>query len=228
MKKFLILVLAVVVIGSIYWLVGKPGGNTAVSPTPTATVAQSNQTVSDGTITVAYQPGQFGLATTPQQVLVTAYIPPCDPSFTYCLYYNGSAYKGTNFESAGLRIQKRTDITTKAMCVTLMPSGYTGLVPNTLNGPDYETSAFGPLGDAGAGHYSSGAEYRLWYNNSCYEFQTRIGETQYANYPAGTVKQFMDSDRANVQASLTAILNTVTLSNNEHVSFPQAPTTPAY
>ena len=156
-----------------------------------------------------------------------SYIPPCDPSFNYCLYYNGLAYKDTNFESAGLRVQKRTDLKTQSACVSTMPSGFTGIKVVTANGPDYATSMFSPLSDAGAGHYALGAEYRLWYSNSCYEFETRIGQTQFANYPAGTIEQFTSANQTDVTAQLQAMLNAVTLNNGEHVSFPQPSATPA-
>lgn len=224
MKKFIFVVLVLVVLGGLgYWLLGKPASQVMTSPTPTA--AQYDQTVSDGTITIGYQTGQYGLATTPAQVLVTAYIPPCDPAFTYCLYYNGATYKGTNFDSAGLRIQKRTDLKTQGACLSTMPTGYTNIVPVTANGPDYATGVFSPLGDAGAGHYASGSEYRLWTNNTCYEFETRIGQTQFANYPPGTIKQFTTNDQANVEADLRGMINSVTLKSGAQVSFPQPPQT---
>src|SRR5258708_11997428 len=54
----------------------------------------------------------------------------------------------------------------------------------------YTTSVFSPIGDAAAGHYASGALYRLYLQDSstCYEFETRLGQTQFANYPAGDRK----------------------------------------
>ncbi len=177
------------------------------------------QTVSDGTITVGY-PSDFGLAKNATQVLVHAYIPPCDENFDYCLYYNGAAYTGTNFESAGVRIAKRADLATASLCLQTLPNGYTsGLTPKITTGSDYQTSVFSPLGDGATGHYASGALYRLAYGSACYEFETRIGETQFANYPAGTIQEFTTADRAAVQAKLDAIATGVTLPGGGHITF---------
>ncbi len=227
LKTFLALVGLAVIVWAVYWLFGHPKAEeVAISPGPTVTVTASpekpDHTISDGTITLGYRLEQYGLATTPAQVLVTSYIPSCSPEFNYCLYYTAQTYKGTNFDSAGLRIQKRTDLTNQSQCLSTLPTGYTGIVPTTVNGPNYSASVFSPLGDGAMGHYASGAEYRLWTSNKCYEFETRIGESQFANYPAGTVKEFTAVDRANVKASLRAMLDTVTISNGESVSFPQA------
>jgi hypothetical protein len=82
-------------------------------------------------------------------------------------------------------------------------------------------SEFTPLGGAVAGHYSTGTLYRLEYNGACYEFETRIGQSQFANYPSGTIQQFSDTDQANLQAEIVGILNGVTLSSGETVAFPQ-------
>ena len=223
MKKTLIFLLLLVIIGGVaYWLLGKPSGtDVGTSPSPTVTASdQYGQTTSDGVITFGHTT-DYALATNAQQVTVTSYIPPCEQGFTYCLYYNGDAYKNTNFESAGLRIQKRTDLKTQASCMNTMPTGYTRLTQGNASGTGYTTSVFSPFGDAGAGHYSSGAEYRLWTSNTCYEFETRLGQTQFANYPAGTITEFSATDQANVNAQLRAMIDHITINNGESVSFPQ-------
>src|SRR5581483_12293852 len=84
------------------------------APTPQA------QAVSDGTITFTYTQN-FGLATAPGQIVTKSYIPACDPQLNYCVYYNAATYQGTNFDSAGLRVQKRTDLTTINICLTTLP-----------------------------------------------------------------------------------------------------------
>ncbi|MDB5239072.1 MAG: hypothetical protein JWO00_407 [Candidatus Parcubacteria bacterium] len=172
-------------------------------------------TVSDGTIIVSYPSLQYGLATNRAQVLVTSYIPPCDEGFSYCLYATSSAYKGTNFESAGIRIQKRTDLAAERACLNTPPAGFDASVKpdaSTSTGA-YASSKFAQVGDAGAGHYANGSLYRLFYrkNSSCYEFETRIGESQFMNYPAGTIKEFTVADREAVQSQLVQILDKVTL-----------------
>jgi hypothetical protein len=150
---------------------------------------------------------------------VHSYIPPCSEGFDYCLFRNNADYGGTNFESAGVRINMRPDLTTQAACLTTLPDGYSSMTPETHVDTGYATSVYAPLGDAGAGHYASGALYRLYQNGTCTEFETRIGETQFANYPAGSIKQFTDANRESVQAELDAFLNNITVSGT-HIIFP--------
>ena len=85
---------------------------------------------------------------------------------------------------------------------------------------DYAVSEFTPVGDAGAGHYSTETLYRLEYNGACYEFETRIGQSQFANYPSGTIQQFTDADEASLQDEIQSILNGITLLSGEVITFP--------
>jgi hypothetical protein len=233
-----VLVIAVLAAG-FFWLVNAGGNQSgAIAPaggasstssgtvptlvlgTPSSTTAASGtQTISDGTISFTV-PSDFGLATDQQQILVRSYIPPCDPDFIYCLYYTGIAYQGTNFDSAGMRIDKRTDLTTQSACLTTAPDGYTNFTPTSTIAGDYAVSEFTPLGDAGAGHYSTGTLYRLEYNGACYEFETRIGQSQFANYPSGTIQQFTTADESDLQSEMQNILNGLTLPSGETVAFP--------
>ena len=85
------------------------------------------------------------------------------------------------------------------------------------SGDNYSSSVFSNVGDAGAGHYAMGVLYRLYiYSNStCYEFETRIGQTQFANYPSGAIQQFTDADLAMVQSQFDAILKNISLPSGE-------------
>ncbi len=226
-----LIVIGILVVGILaYWFFGHPKTQVAVSPSPTATMAPTatpnlyDQSVSTGTIQVPYSSADYTLATKLSQITVKAYIPPCDPIFNYCLFYSGTAYAGTNFESAGLRIQNRTDLTTQTTCLNALPTSYTDMMPVIASNSGYMTAVFSPLGDAGAGHYATGAEYRLWSGGSCYEFETRLGQTQFANYPAGSIKEFTADNQATVQAGLEAMINNITLVNGKTVSFPPAKT----
>jgi hypothetical protein len=192
---------------------------TLVLNTPTGTTSTAGQSTSDGTITFT-NPSDFGLATNQQQILTRSYIPPCDADFNYCLYYVGTAYQGTNFDSAGIRIDKRTDLTMSSACLTTPPTGYSNFTPTTTTAGDYSLSEFSPLGDAGAGHTAVDTLYRLSYNGACYEFETRIGQSQFANYPSGTIQQFTAADQASLQAEIIGILNGITLPSGETVAFP--------
>ncbi len=166
--------------------------------------------ISDGTISFTLAP-DFALATTSEQVTVRSYIPSCDQDFNYCLYYIGKDYQGTNFESAGIRIKKMS-ATTTADCFT-PPQG--GLHTSTHQGADYTMTVFSPLSNGAAGHYATGALYRLAYKNACYEFEARIGETQFANYPPGAIQQFTQQDGVAMQAKLIAALARITLPSGE-------------
>ena len=211
LRNILIVVIAVILIGGGFLLYrdmnASPASSTATSTTPAGT----EQTISDGTITIPYIAEEFGLAVSPQQILVTSYIPPCDSDFDYCFYYNGPDYRGTNFESAGLRVKKRTDLTTQTQCLKTLPDGYTDIVPVISTSTGFMRSLISPIGDAAAGHYSAGALYRLLYNGSCYEFETRIGASQYANYPQGTIQEFTTAQQAAIGEKLLRLLKAVTL-----------------
>lgn len=219
----LALVVLLVIVG--VWIALKPGPAAEPSPgTATTTVSFPQTLTTPSGITFGWQPDLYGLAVTPEQILTRSYIPPCDsgtPGFDYCLYRVGNQYEGTNFESAGLRIKQRTDLKTKNACLTTLPEGFTKMMPKAEVTDDYTTSVFSPVGSAGAGHYASGSLYRLSYGSTCYEFETRIGETQYANYPEGSIKKFTDADRANVQKELLQLLGSITIaSSSEKVTFP--------
>jgi len=235
----LFIIVIVVLTAGILWFVNSGSQNGMITPansasgtpantvprlvlsTPTGTAPAGSQSISDGTITLVYPTADFGLATSSQQITTHSYIPPCDAEFNYCLYYIGSAYQGTNFDSAGIRVEKRTDLTTQAACLTTPPTGFANFTPTSTTAGDYAVSKFTPVGNAGAGHYSTGTLYRLEYNGACYEFETRIGQSQLANYPSGTIQQFTDADQASLQSEIMGILNGVTLAPGEAVTFPQ-------
>lgn len=223
----IIIVLAAILAGAWYWQTKEeraaPSQTAVSTPAPSTPTSPSTRTTSDGMISFA-TPSDFALATTPEQVLVKSYIPPCEEQFSYCLYYKGSDYQGTNFESAGLSIVKRSDLASEQRCLQTPPQGYDASMQpnNTASTNNYSTSVFENVGDAGAGHYASGALYRLYIRSSatCYEFLLRIGETQFANYPAGSIKEFTDADRATVGQELTALLYSITVANGSRIAFP--------
>ena len=224
-RKIIILasiVFLVAVVGVVY-VISRPSPALLIPQPQTATSTEAvfDKTIFAGVVTVSYQSAEWGVAARPDQVLVTSYVPPCDEGFQYCLYYIGSKYKGTNFESAGIRIQERKDLRSDASCLTAQPPGYTGLTPQVASTSTYSVSAFVPLGDAGAGHYAQGALYRLAFSGRCYEFETRIGELQFQNYPAGTIQEFTSADRTELLDTFDLILSKITLASGEHVVFPR-------
>lgn len=166
---------------------------------------------SDGTITFTI-PKNFGLAVSDEQILVDAVIPPCDQGFMYCVYYLGNDQERTNLASAGVAIQRRDDLTTKTTCLETPPDGYSSMIPTDMSAAEgYVMTIFTPLEDAGAGHYSIGSVYRLHTDNSCYQFTTRIGETQFENYPEGTISKFTTNNRKSLMHTLEEIISHITL-----------------
>lgn len=220
-RSILVSIICFIVIAVI--AVGLSNEKTSVPNASSSTAPLFTQTVSDGVIIFGI-PADFGVAVTKEQALVRSYIPPCDENFDYCVYYSSSTYAGTNFESAGIRVSKRPDLGTEQVCLSAFPDGYSQVpAPNILKKPSYATSAFAPVGDAATGHYASGTLYRLFAGGACYEFETRIGQSRFENYPAGAIREFTAEDRQELDSKLSQIIENVKLASGEKVEFP-APT----
>lgn len=218
-----LLVIIVIAIGFVLHKKDLPAnGEGGLNQGTSVPVFSGEETLSTGDITFVYR-NEYGLAVTKEQILVSSYIPPCDENFDYCFYYNGSQYAGTNFESAGLRIKKRTDLVTENTCTNTLPDGYSNLAPVISSHSNYTTSLFTPLSDAGLGHYANGSLYRLFVNDKCYEFETRIGASQFANWEPGMIKEFTATNRLKVENDLASILEDVKITRTgEKVAFPKA------
>lgn len=202
--------------------VGRQGPNCEFTPCPGEnSSSNTNDTTSDGTISFT-RDASFALAVNADQVTTKSYIPPCDEGFTYCLFYTGGAFDDTNFDSAGVSITKRDDLSTST-CLTAQPDGYSGQTPATRRESAYATSVFTGIGDAGAGHYATDTVYRLSVDESCYEMRTRIGESQFANYPAGTIEEFNAADKHVLNSMLHLQLERIKLADGTAVVFPDAP-----
>lgn len=167
------------------------------------------------------RPSDFGLAVSNDQVLVESVIPPCDEGFDYCLYYNRDTYADTNFESAGLRIEKRTDLANQQVCLSTPPEGYNNLSGEFRTAGTYATSVFSPIGSAAAGHNARGSVYRLAFEEECYEFETRIAVSQFENFEAGTTQEFSESDRQAMNDKLNSLLQKIRFTDRkDEVIFP--------
>jgi hypothetical protein len=201
--------------------VGRVAPNCEFAPCPAESSSSSAPlSVSDGKIAFTYDGDRFGLAISNDQ-LPDSYIPACETGFAYCVYYNDGEYDDTNFEAAGVGITKRLDLTTESTCLQTVPDGYADLKPVTHDDTNYATSVFAPLGDAGVGHFSKEKLYRLFTMDSCYEIRTRVGQTQFANYPEGSIREFTAADEAAVTALLDEQLHAITLDDGTTVTFPQ-------
>lgn len=168
----------------------------------------------------SFVPDGFTLAAIADELDFQTVIPPCNEGFGYCIYYSASTYVGTNFEAAGLRINQRDDLATEEACLSEQPAGYTGLVPSITDGGTYRVATFAGIGDAGAGHFSEGTLFRLAWQGECYELETRIAQTQFANYDPGTIRQFTQEDAATINAGFQSLLDRIRLRSATPVTFP--------
>lgn len=223
-----VLVLAIAwFVSTVQTTVFAPGGEANATGTISGAASSSSsapvfdESVSDGTLTVSYPSTDFNSATSPGGVSVHSFIPPCGPdAFDHCIYYTGPTFNGTNFESAGVRIGQRADLTSESDCLTASPMGYSALTPATASTTAYSASAFSPVGGAATGHYASGSLYRLFYEGSCYEFETRVGQSQFENYSTGTIQKFTLADEARIRSQLSGIIAHIRLPSGQTITFP--------
>jgi hypothetical protein len=206
MRTIVVITCAVAVIGGAWYLL--LGGNHYAVESENSNVIRNTFETASG-LGFRFATSTFTVATTFESIAIKRYTPPCASDFDYCIYRVGTEYEGTNFESAGLRIKERSTLVDMTSCLSTPPQGFASLSPRKRAGQGYSTAVFSPLADAGAGHYTEGALYRLFYGATCYEFEVRIGESQFANYPKGTVREFERADRDLVSAELANILNSI-------------------
>lgn len=200
-----------------------PGAASSAASAASSPRAAADQSIADGVIRIAYDPADVALAVSADQMPGASAIPPCDPDFRYCFHADRTPYAGSNFESAGLAVTPRPDLPDTQTCLSDPPQGYPGLTPVLHEGNGYATTAFGPLDNAGAGHYAHDAEYRLWTGRECYALRTRVAATQIGNYPQGTVREFTAADEAAMSARLRNLLDGMTFVQGGTIVFPPAP-----
>lgn len=220
MKRIITIAVIVLVVG-VSWIVWKKTPATYENPNEQES---PRETIGDGNLNFTYPP-HFGLAVTEEQLLVKSYIPACDPDFDYCFYYHGNEFAGTNFESAGIRIQKRDDLDNEKLCLETPPAGFdaTKTPSGFRRESNYSGSIFSQIGNAAAGHYANGEMYRFYLQSgACYEIETRIGESQFGNYPEGSIKKFGESDRDKVYNKFKYFFNNLTLANGQKLALPES------
>lgn len=203
-------------------LVGTAGNASRAPGSPTASRAAGGEepiddatldttlVLADGQVLISYPPG-FELAVTTDQLVLDAHIPPCDEGFDYCIYIGPVEFEGTTFASAGLGIEARVDLTNEADCMLTQPDGYRDLVPVVAGASDFATTLYHGIDQGTAGHYSTGTLGRLYYDSVCYEFETRVAQSQYANYPTGTIEEFDAADQVRTSERLMAVMARVAL-----------------
>ena len=117
-------------------------------------------------------------------------------------------------------MQKRIDLQGEKACLETPPNGYDqSFKPTTTSSAGTHLVSTFTMGEGAAGHYTEGNLYRLFVknNSSCYEFETRVGQSQFANYPAGTIKEFTQSDKIKILNELDQILSEVSLSGEKNL-----------
>lgn len=158
------------------------------------------------------RPENFGLAVHWEQLLVKTVIPACDHGFDYCLYYFGDEYAGTNFQSAGVRMNRRADLGSADMCLFTSPAGYVEFEPTVRYEDGYAVATFAPIQSAAAGSYSEGALFRLALGDAaCFEVETRIGVSRFENYAEGSIREVTDEERDALEEQLREVVRTIRL-----------------
>jgi hypothetical protein len=63
-------------------------------------------------------------------------------------------------------------------------------------------------GNAATGHYANDTIYRNFHAGKCFEIRQRIAESQFQNYPTGTISEFTEQDREQLQKILDQVFST--------------------
>ena len=129
-----------------------------------------------------------------------SYIPVCDEDRIACLAYPADEYRGYNFEAAAFSVIALPGVTTELKCLTNVDR-------NTCRPPRSEAHNSVTFGTAecyegGLGHHLNRQIYRTFHAGACYQLSVNIAESAFANFPAGTIKEFSRADRQNVEQLL--------------------------
>lgn len=138
---------------------------------------------------VQYPKNDFGLYTDYNKVKSLSYIPVCNDSMLGCLVYSKDKQPNTNFEGAGVSLD-RLGLGTEASCL-MVQQGETrqaDLVINGVNFAVYKGSG------AATGHFEEYINYRTFKNNDCIGITLRVTSTNIGNYEPGTVKEFNSNE----------------------------------
>lgn len=165
----------------------------------------SDKSVSDGVISFNI-PDDFGLATTPFQILSKYTVPPCAVGFAYCLYYSGDRYQGTNFDSAGLAISIHKDAVNKQVCLIELDDGYSDPSVKIVEHGEYAMSIFHHTDPTDTDHSDTAEQYRLYTQDTCYQFSLFVAQTQ-----QGSGRDLTQSDKIALMERLRAALRSVVL-----------------
>ena len=135
----------------------------------------------------------------------------CEPEPAIaCVVFPESRYPGTTFVGASFDEREIDEATTKSTCLT-SPM-------RAVNVPEFGIATEDPKRiinrvsflhgisiSVGSGTVVTTDVYRAFHNGKCYELSLNLATKQFANYDAGTVKEFTGED--SVRNELTAILD---------------------
>lgn len=203
MKDGLFVVIALL-LGSLFFANSSPANDSTSESIP-------EQHIVSGGVLLFERPADFGLAVHSHQLPRKTVIPACDESFDYCLYYLGEDFTNTNFQSAGIRIEQRKDLKDQRSCLVTPPRGYLDFQPTIRHDDGFAISLFEPIQNAATGSYSLGKVFRLALGSNCFEFETRIGASQFAFHEEGTIQEFGMDEWNTLESRLNEVLVAIRL-----------------
>lgn len=160
------------------------------------------RSISDRTVRMFYTK-EYSLASYLYEVPTQFLSSPCAEGFLYCVYYVGSAYDQSNFDSAGFSMIRFPD-----MFEYMMPSD---CVTDKANHTDSYTAG----GDVARiesypDHTVTTHSHRLLVGNNCYEFVSRI-----------SVRNDQEFDSADLEKTFDRFFGAIELRDRTHVVFPK-------
>lgn len=144
----------------------------------------------------------------PKELAASGYIPVCDPeTAVVCFPYGKEKYAGTNFDDAAFAVHDRKDLKDAEACGSVQPAeqAESGMV---IGSTAFQTFSFAT---AATSHRLDGKNYRLFRDGRCLELSSRIATTVFEVWEPGSIQEFTQNDRADVQAVLDEILQSVRL-----------------
>ncbi len=134
------------------------------------------------------------------------YLPTCDiENAIVCIFLPPSLYPTTNFQGAGVSVNILSDTSTEASCVAPRSDLPEDPRAESVMLNDNAFTKYS-AGDAAMSHQSMGADYRTFYNNTCYEITTRTNTTTFEVYEPGSIGLFTDTQKTEVGNILLQIV----------------------
>jgi len=116
------------------------------------------------------------------------------PDTMACVAYPHSPYAGTNFSGAAFSVSSVPDAHSENNCLKFDEF--------TMDKKKAHWTTIGNVkfiaasgGEGGLGHGLGEDIYLTYHNGKCFQLEIRIGETSFANYDPGTIKEFKDGEK---------------------------------